>query len=129
MGLITNAIFCIFGTFIFVFIFPFAITAYGFLLFGTMGLIAFAVSYIALRKIFASFKDKPTRLKQFWVSADWAIIALLGVAGRYISKFVDHALFFIGFGYIMAALITKILIARRQFPQFSLFSRAHRHVS
>jgi len=129
MGLITNAILCIGFTFIVAFIFPFAITAYGFLLFGTMGLVAFAVSYITLRKVFASFKYKPTRIKQFWISADWAIITLLGVAGSYISKFLDHALFFIIFGYITAALITKILIAKRQFPQFSLFSRARRNAS
>lgn len=113
LGLTFTVIYFVIGLIACILIFPFVFTVYGYFLMGAIGSISFILSLVVNIAILASFKNKPTRLKQYWVSLDWSIPIALWIIGVNTSRPLQHYLFFIGFGYVIASLITKVYIAKK----------------
>jgi hypothetical protein len=116
-GLKFSAILFSAGVFICVFIFPFVFTPYGYSLMLIVLAIAFIAFYIPSKKIYASFKENPTTIKQIWCSLDYLLPVTAWLISNHISTPWRDILFFVAFGYLADSLIAKIFIRKEYLQQ------------
>ena len=113
-GLMFETVYLIAAIIACIFIYPFVFTVYGWSLMGFITFISFIISFSLNRKILKSFKENPSKLKEYWCALDWVIPAMLWIFSRYLTRPFNHMVIFIGIGYLVGSLSMKLCIKAKR---------------